>query len=454
MRILVVGDGKVGHSLAENLAREGHDVVIIDKSSQVLQKSIDMLDVMCIKGNGANIRTLMEANPKNVDVVIAATASDEINMLCSMLAKRLGAKYSIVRIRDPEYNDSLPLLQSELSIDMTINPERTTALEISRLLRYPFASNIESFAKGSVEMVGFRACKKDPILGIPLKRLMNRKHRAMQVLYCAIERENEVIIPNGDTVIQEDDHVYVAADMVSITAFFKYLGRNAFPVRSVMLLGGGRISYYLSKMIIPLGIAVTIVEIKQDKAEALSEALPDVNIICGDGTNRDLLEQEGLTKMDAFVALSDRDEENMIAGLYAAKLGVGKVIVKNARSGYQEVADMLKLDSVVSPKNITCDTILRYVRARSNSHGSSVEKIYRLLSGKAEALEFIARAGAAYIGVPLRSLKMRKDTLIAVIVRNGRVIVPFGDDHIEAGDDVIAIAKGSMIVDLQEIVQA
>ncbi len=454
MRILVVGDGKVGHSLAENLAREGHDVVIIDKSSQVLQKSIDMLDVMCIKGNGANIHTLMEANPKNVDVVIAATASDEINMLCSMLAKRLGAKYSIVRIRDPEYNDSLPLLQSELSIDMTINPERTTALEISRLLRYPFASNIESFAKGSVEMVEFRACKKDPILGIPLKRLMNRKHRAMQVLYCAIERENEVIIPNGDTVIQEDDHVYVAADMVSITAFFKYLGRNAFPVRSVMLLGGGRISYYLSKMIIPLGIAVTIVEIKQDKAEALSEALPDVNIICGDGTNRDLLEQEGLTKMDAFVALSDRDEENMIAGLYAAKLGVGKVIVKNARSGYQEVADMLKLDSVVSPKNITCDTILRYVRARSNSRGSSVEKIYRLLSGKAEALEFIARADAAYIGVPLRNLKMRKDTLIAVIVRNGRVIVPFGDDHIEAGDNVIAIAKGSMIVDLQEIVQA
>ncbi len=453
MRILVVGDGKVGHTLAEHLAREEHDVVIVDRSDEVLQRSEDTLDVLCVRGNGANAKTLMEAGVDKADILIAATAGDETNMLCCLIGKRLGAKYAIARIRDPEFNESLTLLQKELGIDMAINPERATAIEISRLLRFPFASNIESFAKGRVEMVEFRAQEKDVVIGHPLKDLSRRLHGIPQVLYAAVERDGEVFIPNGDFSIAPGDRVHVAADMVTITAYFRFLGKNSLRVKNVMLLGGGRISYYLAKMIVPIGIHVALIELNGGKAEALSEMLPDVNVIHGDGTDQELLEQEGLTRMDAFVTLCDRDEENLMTGLFAVSQGVPKVIVKNNRVSYADIIGAMGLDSIVSPKSITCANILRYVRARVNGLGTKVEKLYRLMNGKAEALEFIARASDPYIGVPLKDLNMRRNTLVAVIVREGRVIVPFGNDHIEAGDSVVIIACESGISDLNEVIR-
>ena len=453
MRILVVGDGKVGHTLAEHLAREEHDVVIVDRSDEVLQRSEDTLDVLCVRGNGANAKTLMEAGVDKADILIAATAGDETNMLCCLIGKRLGAKYAIARIRDPEFNESLTLLQKELGIDMAINPERATAIEISRLLRFPFASNIESFAKGRVEMVEFRAQEKDVVIGHPLKDLSRRLHGIPQVLYAAVERDGEVFIPNGDFSIAPGDRVHVAADMVTITSYFRFLGKNSLRVKNVMLLGGGRISYYLAKMIVPIGIHVALIELNGGKAEALSEMLPDVNVIHGDGTDQELLEQEGLTRMDAFVTLCDRDEENLITGLFAVSQGVPKVIVKNNRVSYADIIGAMGLDSIVSPKSITCANILRYVRARVNGLGTKVEKLYRLMNGKAEALEFIARASDPYIGVPLKDLNMRRNTLVAVIVREGRVIVPFGNDHIEAGDSVVIIACESGISDLNEVIR-
>lgn len=452
MRILVVGDGKVGHTLAEHLAREGHDVVIVDRSEEVLQRSEDTLDVLCVRGNGANAATLVDAGADKADIIIAATASDETNMLCCLIAKRLGAEYSIARIRDPEYNESLTLLQRELGIDMAINPERATALEISRLLRFPFASNIESFAKGHVEMVEFRAQEKDSIIGHPLKDLNAHLPGIPRVLYAAIERNGDVIIPNGETVIRPGDRVHVAADMVTITNYFRYMGKNSLRVKNVMLLGGGRISYYLAKMIVPMGIHVSLIEINPQKALALSEALPHVNVILGDGTDQELLDQEGLKQMDAFVALCDRDEENLMTGLFAAKQGVPKVIVKNNRVSYADIISAMGLDSIVSPKSITCANILRYVRARVNGQGASVEKLYRLVNGKAEALEFVARGGDPYIGVPLRSLTVRPNTLVVVIVRGGKIIVPFGNDHIEDGDRVVIMACESGISDLNEVI--
>lgn len=452
MRILVVGDGKVGHTLAEHLTQEEHDVVIIDRDEETLQHCEDTLDVLCVRGNGANAKTLIDAGVDKADIVIAATASDETNMLCCLIAKRLGAVYSIARIRDPEYNESLTLLQRELGIDMAINPERATALEISRLLRFPFASNIESFAKGHVEMVEFRAQEKDSIIGHPLKDLNAHLPGIPRVLYAAIERNGDVIIPNGETVIRPGDRVHVAADMVTITNYFRYMGKNSLRVKNVMLLGGGRISYYLAKMIVPMGIHVSLIEINPQKALALSEALPHVNVILGDGTDQELLEQEGLKQMDAFVALCDRDEENLMTGLFAAKQGVPKVIVKNNRVSYADIISAMGLDSIVSPKSITCANILRYVRARVNGQGASVEKLYRLVNGKAEALEFIARGGDPYIGVPLRSLTVRPNTLVVVIVRGGKIIVPFGNDHIEDGDRVVIMACESGISDLNEVI--
>ncbi len=451
MRIMVVGDGKVGHTLAENLAREEHDVTIVDRSGNALQRSMDTLDVLCVKGNGANIRTLMEADVGRADIVIAATATDEINMLCCLAAKQLGAKYAIARIRDPEYNDSLLLMQKVLGIDMSINPERATALEISRLLRYPFADTIESFAKGRVEMVQFRAHEGDAVVGCPIKNLGKKHKHLPQVLYCAVERDGDVMIPNGDFIIQPEDEVHVASDMVTITAYFKYLGKNTLSVRNVMLLGGGRISYYLAKMIIPMGIKVTMIEIKPDKARLLSEQLPEANIVCGDGTDQDLLNQEGLFTTDAFVALCDRDEENLMAGLYAMAHGVSKVIVKNNRVNYTDIIKTMGLGSIVSPKLITCNAILRYVRARASGQGTSVEKIYRIMEGKAEALEFIAEPGAIYVNIPLRKLAVRENALVAVIFREGKVIVPFGNDHIEAGDSVVVVSKENGISSLDEI---
>lgn len=453
MRILVVGCGKVGHTLAEHLAQEEHDIVILDTDEEVVQRCEDEMDALCIRGNGANAQTLIDAGVARTDIIIAATASDETNMLCCLIAKRLGAQYAIARIRDPEYNESVMLLQQELGIDMAINPERATALEISRLLRFPFASNIESFAKGRVEMVEFRAQEHDAVAGVPLKDLARKLHGIPRVLYAAVEREGTVTIPNGDFIIRPGDRVHVAADMLTITDYFRFMGKNSLHVKNVMLLGGGRISYYLAKMVAPMGIHVSLVEINHQKAMHLSETLPGVNVIYGDGTDQSLLEQEGLRQMDAFVSLCDRDEENLMTGLYAARQGVPKVIVKNNRVSYADIISAMGLDSIVSPKAITCSNILRYVRARVNGQGTKVEKLYRLMHGRAEAIEFLARGSDPYIGIPLKALNIRRNTLVAVIVRRGKVIVPFGNDHIEDGDSVIIMACESGISDLNEVIR-
>ena len=453
MRILIVGDGKVGHTLAAELLREGHDITIIDQNDDVIKKTEDDLDVMCVHGNGANASTLMEAEVERADILIAATATDEINMLCCLIGKHLGAKFAIARIRDPEYNESLQVLQHELGIDMTINPERATAQEISRMLRFPFANNIEPFAKGRVELVEFLAREDDIICGKPLKELTSRHSDLPKVLYCAVEREGEVVIPGGNFVIEPGDRVHVAADLVTITQFFRHIGRSAKPVKDVMVLGGGRISYYLAKMLEKMGVRVAMFEHDEEKAKALSESLPHADIIEGDGTDQDLLEQENLAGMDAFIALSNRDEENLMVGLYAKTRGVPKVIVKANRYAYKDVIANLGLENQVSPRIITCNMILRYVRARVNARGTTVEKLYRLVDGKAEALEFIAKKGDPYIGVPLKNLSVRKGTLVAIILHKGKVIVPFGDDVIEAGDNVVIISTTSGISDLNEVIK-
>ena len=452
MRILIVGVGKVGKTLAENLTQEQHDVVLIDDDEAVLHRCEDLYDVMCVPGNGANAQTLIDAGVDHADILIAATASDEINMLCCLIGKRLGARYAIARIRDPKYNESLTLLQHELGIDLAVNPERATALEISHLLRFPFASNIESFARGLVEMVEFRAQPADAVTGCRLRDMPSRLPGLPRVLFAAVERGGQVSIPTGDFTIQAGDRVYVAGDQVSITNFFRYLGRDTHAIKNVMILGGGRISYYLARMITSVGMRVTMIEIDPEKAADLSEDLPRGNVLEGDGTNQELLEQEGLQNMDAFIALCNRDEENLMTGLYASTQGVPKVIVKNNRVNYADVINRMGLDTIISPRQITGAYILRYVRARIGGHGTKVEKLYRLIDGKAEALEFIAREGDKYIGVPLKDLTMRPNSLVAVIVRRGKVIVPFGNDTVEAGDNVVIITCESGLSDLNEVI--
>lgn len=453
MQIVIIGFGKLGSSLTQRLIQEGHDVTVIDRSDAVIQRGADMVDAMFIKGSGVSESTLTEANAGHADIVIATTIGDEINMLSCLTAKRLGAQYTIARIRDPEYLDSLTFLQKELDIDYVINPERSMAREISRMLRFPFAGNIETFARGRVEMVDFRAEEGDPVVGIPVKEIYHKHKSLPHVLFCGVEREGIAVIPKGDFVIQPGDRVHVVSDAETITAFFNGLGRDMVNIRSVMIMGGSRIAYYLASMLLSMHIKVTVIEMNPEKARTLSEMLPDANIIKGDGTDQELLESEGLADMHAFITLSDRDEENLMAGFYAINRKVKKVIVKSGRDNYSSIMHDMGLDSIISTKTVACNTILRTVRARASRSYSSVERVYRLMNGMAEALEFIPNANELYLHIPLKNLNVVPDCLIAVIVREGQVRIPFGNDTIEAGDHVVVISRKTGVSSLSEVVR-
>lgn len=449
MNIVIVGDGKVGFTLASCLAQENHDVTIVDQDVAALEKASETLDVMCVRGNGANVRTLLEAGADEADVLIAVTTNDEMNMVCCLAAKQLGAKYTVARIRDPEYTESLTVLKDKLNIDLVTNPERATAMEISRLLRFPFAINVETFAHGRVEMVEFKVDEFDPIANMSLITL---HQRYPGVLCSAVLRGHEAIIPDGHHVIRVGDRMHVLGDIMSITNFFKQLGKDTKRVRSAMLLGGGHISYYFAKITAGMGMKLSMIEILPDKCRRLSEQLGDeVNVICGDAAEEELLEQENLTQFGALVCLLDRDEENMMTGLYAVRRGVSKVVVKVDRPNYVDVLSDMGLNSVVSPKLTTANTILRTVRALARSQDSAVvEKLYRIVEDKVEALEFTAKEGAFYLNTPLSRLRIRKGVLVAVLVRHRKIIIPFGDDHIEAGDTVILIARASTVGALED----
>ena len=447
MNIIVVGDGKVGYTLAEYLSKDGHDVTIVDKNRHALQKASETLDVLCVMGSGANLRTLIEAGAETADVVIAATTNDEMNMVCCLAAKQLGARYTIARIREPEYTESLTLLQDKLDIDQVINPERATAQEISRLMRFPFAINVESFAHGRVEMVEFRVEEKDRIDGIPLSQL-HTKYPHVQ--FTAVLRGDDALIPDGSFQILVGDRLYVTGDRISVTAFFKQLGKDTQKVKNAVLIGGGHVSYYLAKTVAGMGIHLKIVEMQEEKCRSLSESLDNAIIINGDGTDRELLESEHIRDHDALICLTDRDEENLVTGLYGVRVGMRKVIVKINRLETMDIIGDMGIDSVVSPKLATANVILRAVRARSHSQNSVIEKVYPLLADRAEAYEFIALEGANYLNIPLNRLHIKKGVLVSLIVRGRQIIIPFGSDHIEVGDAVILTARAGTVTELKD----
>ena len=449
MRIVIVGCGKMGGTLADRLVAEKHDVTIIDRDPQVIDNCLDKLDALAVRGSGVSAEALKEAEIQRADIVIAATVSDETNMLCCLTAKNMGAKYTIARIRDPEYLKSVPFLTKELSINYVVNPERATAREISRMLRLPFATSVETFARGRVEMVEFRLTGTEPFVGVSLAEFNQRYPKFPRVLFCAVRRDQKPYIPKGDFVLREGDTVFVASASATITSFFKAIGRDTRGAHDVMMIGGSRIAYYLSVLLHESGVNTTLIEHNEKKARWLSEELPNTNIIQGDGTDQQFLLSEGLNNCDAFIALTDRDEENLMTGLFALQNGKIKVIAKNNRENYSAFMRAMGMDGIVSPLEVACNIILRTVRARANIGGTAVERMYRLMDGQAEALEFIARSGAPYIGVPLKNLN--PSALIAVIVRGNQVRVPFGDDIIEEEDHVVIITRDTGIMDLNDI---
>ena len=451
LKIIIVGDGKVGFTLAEHLSQEEHDVTVIDTNDEALRHASDALDVMCVKGNGASVSALEESGVHSADVVIAATNLDEVNMVCCLTAKRLGAKFTIARVRNVEYATQFSHLKDEFGIDLAINPEHATAVEISRLLRFPAAANIETFCRGRVELIGFRVREGDFLVGVPLSA-QGHKLQELSMLLCAAEREDgEVVIPDGSFVPQVGDHLYLVGDPVGLTAFFRLLGRHTPKSKDVLVVGGGRIAHYLAVILGKIGTHVKIIERNMDRCRHLSEVLPHTMILCGDGTDQEMLEQENITASDAFVSLTDRDEDNLIISLYAIQNGVTKVVAKSNRQNYFGIANSAGLESLVSPKLITANQILKVVRGMQNSKGSVMTSLYRIADGHAEAMEFIVGPNTRHLGAPLKDLRLKRGILIALIVREDSVIIPEGSSSIQEGDTVFIVSRDHAILDVNDI---
>ena len=450
MKIVIVGNGKVGFSLAEHLVKESHDLTIVDMQEEPLRKASDILDIMSVKGNGVSSSILKEAGAESADLLVAATSSDEVNMVCCSTAKHLGTKCTIARIRNPEYTMGISELKKTMGIDMVINPENASATEIAHWLRFPSAANIETFCRGRVELMGFRLQAKDFMVGKPLHALSDQVKK-LSLLFCAIERDSEVFIPDGAFVPRENDKLYVIGRPSSLDQFFRLLGRYCPKVKDVFIVGGGKISLYLTTILEKMKIRTKIVELSQERCRQISEQLNHTMVICGDGTDQELLNEERLASSDAFVALTDRDEDNLILSLYAMQLGIPKVITKSNRQNYAGIARAVGLDSIISPKSITVSQILQLVRGMENSEGSVMTTLYRIADGLAEAMEFSVGSHTKHLGVALKDLTLKKGILLAVIMRNGEIIIPEGNSSIQEGDSVIVIARDHHLLNLNDI---
>lgn len=450
MKIIIVGNGKVGFTLAEQLSQEEHDVTIVDTQDTALRRASDALDIMSVKGNGVSASILREAGADAADLLVATTNMDEINMVCCLTAKKLGTKYTIARIRNPEYTSGLEDLKRDMGINMIINPENATAVEISRLLRFPSAANIETFCRGRVELMGFRLQERDFMVGKPIHTLSSQV-QGLSLLFCAVDRDGQVIIPNGSFVPQVGDKLFLIGRPTGLDQFFRLLGRYTPKVKRVFIVGGGKISVYLASLLIKMRMQVKLVERSEARCRFISEMLPQATVICGDGTEQELLESESVAACDAFVALTDRDEDNLIISLYASQRNISKVVAKSNRQNYAGIARAVGLDSVISPKLITAASILKVVRGMQNSQGRGMTALYRIADGAAEAMEFSVTESIRFLGVALKDLKLKPGILIAVIVRGSNIIIPEGSSFLKKGDMVILVTSKNRILDLNDI---
>lgn len=450
MKILIIGDGKIGSVLAEQLSMERHAVTLIDQNGGALEQSNNDLDVMVVEGDGASREIQLEAGAAEADMVIACTGADELNLLCCLIAKKLGARHTIARVRNPMYVEELDLIKDDLGLSMTINPEAEAAREMARVLRFPSALEIDTFARGRVEILKLRIAQDSPLDGLTLMELGKFKS---QVLICAVERgEQNVYIPSGGFRLQAGDKISIVARPAEAIRFFRQIGVARTRVRQVMLIGGGRIGFYLAKELLASGMDVKIIERDLTACEELSQALPEATILHGDGTDQHLLMEEGLEHMDAVVSLTGIDEENIIISLYAARTTKAKIITKVNRDSYRQIVGQLDIGSVFYPRRISADNVVRYVRAMQDSDAyASMETLCKLADGKAEALEFRVTKAAAYCGKPLLELSLRDNLLIGCITRDNRIIIPRGSDTIEVGDSVIVVTTHSGIATLDDI---
>lgn len=449
MKIIVVGDGKVGSTVTSQLVSEGHEIIVIDNDSEVLKNAVNHEDVLVIEGNGANLQVLKEASAENADLTIAATASDEINILSCLVAKKMGCKHTIARVRNPEYSSQLEFIKSELGLSMSVNPELSAAREIARIVNYPSALKLESFLRGRVELIEIKLNEANPLVGMRLSEIRNRFK--VQVLICAIKRNDAIIIPKGDVVLCEGDKISITGAMKEITTFFKEIGVMKKKIKTTMIIGGGRISYYLAKSLSESGVQVKLIEKSHERAKELCDVLPRCTIIEGDGTDHEILIEEGLESVDSFISLTDMDEENIIISMCAKKHGVEKIITKVNRISNLDILEDAGIDTVISPKNIIASQITKFVRAMVNEENTTLESLYRIVDDQVEALEFAIPSNGEYLHKPIKNLKFIDNTLLASIFRNGRNIHPTGNDTIEPNDHVIVVTTQKGLSDIKDI---
>lgn len=449
MKIIIVGCGKVGYALAEQLNEEGHDITIVDINGDKIEHTISTLDVQGIEGNGTTFNTLLEAGIRNSDLLIAVTAQDEVNLLCCLIAKKTGNCNTIARVRNPEYVHEMKYLRDGLGLSMVINPELTCARGISSLLEVPSALDFTTFGKGRANLIKLSIPEGSVLNSMTVIEFAKKVHS--KTLICAIEREHEVIIPDGNTILQENDKMYVIIPPSEIHSLLSKIGIKAKPIKNVLIIGGSRMAFYLAKRLEKAHIRVKIIEKDFQHCERLSELLPHTLIIHGDATDRQVLLEEGISDVDAFVSLTNMDEENLVLSLFANKVSNAKIITKVDKVAFEEVIGELPVGTITCPKNITAKSIIQYVRGLQNSLGSNIETLYRIIDDTTELIEFRVNERSKVVGIPLMELQLKKNLLVCAIFRNGNIITPSGKDTIEQGDGVLIVTTNKGLADITDI---
>ena len=437
MKVVIVGGGKVGSKLVEDFNNEGDNVVLIDIKNSICEQVQEAYDVRCINGSGTDLNVLNEAEVKKADLFIAVTQNDEFNALCTVMAKKLGADRCVARVRNREYFKQLDFMRNALGINLIVNPEYATAGEISRILRFPAAINAETFAKGRIELIEFKVSADSELCNNAVYEIY--KKYKIKVLICAVQRGNDVYIPNGNFVIESGDKLHITASHSDMMQFMREIGIIQKKVKTVILIGGGRISFYLAKLLLESGMKVKIIENNMDRCEEIAEYLPKVDIVFGDGTDRSLLEEEGIDRVDSVVALTGIDEENMIISMYASSRKVDKIVTKVNRSSFADLMESTGVYSIVTPKNITADMIIRYARAMKSAQDTEMRTLYRIVNNRAEVMEFIVNKESALTSKPLAQIRMKKNVLVAAILRKNKIFIPDGESTISVGDTVLIV---------------
>lgn len=451
MNIIIVGCGKIGQSIIASLVNEGHDIAIIDKMPEVVEDMTNTYDVLGVCGLGTDCEVLIEAGVDKADIFIAVTSSDELNMLSCYMARTLGAKNTVARIRNREYNDkSLGFIQHKLQLSMSINPELYTAYDIYNVLKFPSAVHIENFSTRNFQIIEMVLKEDSPLVG---SRIMDlRKQHTANFLICSVGRDGEVYIPDGQFELKSGDRIALTAAPSEISKLLKSLKLIKKQAKNIMILGASRTAYYLAKLLLTSGSSVTIIDKDPIKCDEFSEALPNATVILGDGAQQDLLLEEGLDNMDAFVSLTGLDENNILISYFALSRNVTKVVSKVNRNEFVPIAKRLGMDTIVSPRRTISDVLVRYARALQNTVGSNVEKLYKIMDGEAEALLFNVRQEFKYTDIPLKNIRFKKNILIGGLLRDRQAFVPNGDDKILSGDKVVVISSGHRLYDLADVI--